>query len=136
MNDYLLLSKGESKDEGKARQYILADTFEALIGAIYVDQGYEVARDFIASRLFDQLEEIISKRLWQDAKSLVQEKSQEYLNITPAYKVLDESGPDHDKYFKIGIFFDKSLIAEGSGRSKQEAEQKAAQHALRIKKWQ
>lgn len=135
MNDYLLLSKGESKDVGKARNYILANTYEAYVGAVYLDQGYEVARDFITENLLSKLDTIIDKKLWRDAKSLVQEKSQEYLNVTPAYNVLNETGPDHDKNFTIGIFFGKDKIAEGKGHSKQEAEQSAAQVALEIKNW-
>jgi ribonuclease-3 len=135
MNDYLLLSKGESKDVGKARGYILANTFEAYVGAVYLDLGYEVARNFIAKNLFSKIDEIVAKKLWRDSKSLVQEKAQEYVSFTPSYKVLNETGPDHDKHFTIGIFFGEELIAEGKGKSKQEAEQDAAHRALEIKKW-
>jgi len=135
MNDYLLLSKGETKDVGKARNYILANTYEAYVGAVYLDQGYEVARGFIVANLMSKLDVIIDKKLWRDSKSLVQEKSQEYLNVTPSYNVLNETGPDHDKNFTIGIFFGKDKIAEGKGHSKQEAEQSAAQAALEIKNW-
>jgi ribonuclease-3 len=105
MNDYLLLSKGEAKDFGKARQYILANTYEALVGAIYLDQGYDVVEKFIAKNLLPKTEEIVNKKLWRDAKSLVQEKAQEYVSVTPAYKVLSQSGPDHDKHFTVGIYF-------------------------------
>lgn len=135
MNDYLLLSKGEAKDYGKARQYILANTYEALVGAIYLDQGYDVADKFIAKTLLPQTEEIVKKKLWRDAKSLVQEKAQEFVSITPMYRVLHEAGPDHDKHFTVGIYFGKDLIGEGKGKSKQEAEQKAAEAALKIKNW-
>ena len=135
MNDFLLLSKGEAKDIGKARSYILANTYEAYVGAVYLDQGYEVARQFISSTLFGKIDDIVSKKLWRDSKSLVQEKSQEYLNITPSYKVLHESGPDHDKNFTVGIFFGDECIAEGKGHSKQEAEQAAASSALEAKDW-
>jgi ribonuclease III len=135
MNDFLLLSKGESKDNGKARQYILANTFEALIGAIYLDQGYKVVDKFLNKILLPQTEEIVSKKLWRDAKSLVQEKAQEFVGFTPLYRVLNETGPDHDKHFTVGIYFGKDLIAEGKGKSKQEAEQKAAENALKIKNW-
>ena len=135
MNDYLLLSKGETKDKGKARQYILANTYEAYIGALYLDQGIEVVDKFVHKSLLLKTEEIVLKKLWRDAKSLVQEKAQEFVNFTPAYKVLHESGPDHDKHFTVGIFFGSSLIAEGKGQSKQEAEQKAAEAALKIKNW-
>jgi ribonuclease-3 len=135
MNDYLLLSKGEAKDFGKARQYILANTYEALIGAMYLDQGYDAVDKFINKTLLPKTEEIVNKKLWRDAKSLVQEKAQEFVSVTPAYKVLHESGPDHDKHFTIGIYFGSDLIAEGKGKSKQEAEQKAAEAALKIKNW-
>ncbi len=135
MNDYLLLSKGEAKDNGKARQYILANTYEAYAGAVYLDQGYEVIRQFIADTILPHTEEIVSRKLWRDPKSLVQEKAQEKAGCTPFYKVLFESGPDHDKRFTVGIFFGADLIAEGKGKSKQEAEQKAAETALKKKKW-
>ncbi|MFA6076902.1 MAG: ribonuclease III [Candidatus Paceibacterota bacterium] len=135
MNEYLLLSKGEAKDNGKARQYILANTYEAYIGAMYLDQGIEVVDKFLQKYLLPKTEEIVSKKLWRDAKSLVQEKAQEFVNVTPAYKVLHESGPDHDKHFTVGIFFRDDLIAEGKGKSKQEAEQKAAEAALKAKNW-
>ena len=135
MNDYLLLSKGEAKDMGKARQYILANAFEAYIGAVYIDRGYDMAEKFISDTLFGQVDTIIDQKLWRDPKSLIQEKAQEYVNATPSYKVLKESGPDHDKQFVIGIYFGNTLIAEGKGKSKQEAEQKAAHQALVVKKW-
>jgi len=135
MNDYLLLSKGEAKDNGKARQYILANTYEAYIGALYLDQGYEAADLFVNKTLLPKTEEIVNKKLWRDAKSLVQEKAQEFVFVTPQYKVLNESGPDHDKHFTVGILFGSDLIAEGKGKSKQEAEQKAAEAALKVKNW-
>ena len=135
MNDYLLLSKGEAKDNGKARQYILANTYEAYIGAIYLDQGINVVYEFVKKTLLPKTDEIVNKKLWRDAKSLAQEKAQELMNITPAYKVLHESGPDHDKYFTVGIYFGTNLIAEGRGKSKQEAEQKSAEAALKVKNW-
>ncbi|MCE9548993.1 ribonuclease III [Candidatus Nomurabacteria bacterium] len=135
MNDYLLLSRGETKDMGKARQYILANTYEAYVGAIYLDQGYEASKEFITSTLLPHTEEIVSKKLWRDAKSYVQEKAQEFVGVTPAYKVLHESGPDHDKHFTVGIYFGAELIAEGKGKSKQEAEQKAAEAAITAKNW-
>lgn len=135
MNDYLLLSRGESKDNGKARQYILANTYEAYVGAVYLDQGYDKTEDFVRSTLLPHTDEIVSKKLWRDSKSLVQEKAQEYAGVTPAYKVLNETGPDHDKHFTVGIMFGGDLIAEGKGKSKQEAEQNAAQAALKTKNW-
>ncbi len=135
MNEYLLLSKGEAKDIGKARSYILANTYEAYVGAVYIDQGYDVAKGFIARTLFGKIDIIVAKKLWRDAKSLVQEKAQEYFNVTPSYKVIHEAGPDHDKHFTIGVFFGEEQIAQGKGKSKQEAEQAAARAALEIKDW-
>ncbi len=135
MNDYLLLSKGEARDNGKARQYILANTYEAYVGALYLDQGYVAADKFITKSLLHKTDEIVHKKLWRDAKSLVQERAQEYASVTPSYKVLHETGPDHDKHFTVGIFFGPTLIAEGKGQSKQEAEQKAAEAAVIVKNW-
>ena len=135
MNDYLLLSKGEAKDTGKARQYILANTYEAFVGAVYLDQGYDAAERFIANSLLSRTDDIVNNKLWRDAKSLIQERAQEFVSITPAYKVLSESGPDHDKRFTVGLYLKNELVAEGKGKSKQEAEQKAASEALIVKKW-
>ena len=135
MNDYLLLSRGEAKDSGKARVYILANTYEAYVGAVYLDRGYGTAEKFVERTLLPKTEEIVAKKLWRDAKSLVQEKAQEHFSVTPAYKVLHESGLDHDKHFTVGIFFGSELVAEGRGKSKQEAEQQAALAALKAKNW-
>ena len=90
----------------------------------------------MSKTLLPHTEEIVSKKLWRDAKSFVQEKAQEFVGITPLYKVLNESGPDHDKHFTVGIFFGPELIAEGKGKSKQEAEQKAAEAAIVARNWQ
>ena len=136
MNDHLLLSKGEAKDQGRARQYILANVFEATIGAIFLDQGYAEAKDFIARNLFHLADKIVSEKSWLDAKSHFQERAQELLGTTPSYKTIKESGPDHDKNFTVGVYVGKELIAEGDGRSKQEAEQEAAERALVAKGWQ
>lgn len=135
MNDYLLLSKGEQKDTGRARSTILANTYESFVGALYLDQGYQSCSDFIHKTLLPKLEEIITKKSWRDAKSHVQEEAQERLGVTPSYKVISEVGPDHDKWFTIGIFFGDKKIAEGKGRSKQEGQQVAAQMALEKKGW-
>ena len=135
MNDCLLLSKGEAKDTGRARQYILANTFEAVIGAIFLDQGYDAAKKFIDKSLFNRLEEIIGKRLWQDAKSRFQEEAQERTGVTPNYVVLNETGPDHDKRFEVGVYIGSELAASGDGRSKQDAEQAAAEAGLEKKGW-
>ena len=135
INDLLFLSKGEAKDKGRARQVILADTFEAVIGAIYMDQGYEGAKNFIAQNLFGLIDDIVSGGLWMDAKSRFQEKAQDRMGATPAYKTMKEEGPDHDKQFTVGVFVGVELIAEGSGKSKQEAEQEAAKKALESRGW-
>ena len=135
MNEYLLLSRGEAKDTGRARQIILANAFEALIGAIYLDSGYDPAAKFIAAQLFDRADAIIDNRLWQDAKSRFQEVAQEKTNTTPSYQMLQQSGPDHDKRFIVGVFLNSEKIASGEGRSKQEAEQAAAEKALTAKGW-
>lgn len=135
MNDFLLLSKGESKDTGRARDVILANAFEAFLGAIYLDQGYTAARDFIAHVLFSKTDDVVKKRLWQDPKSRFQEIAQEVVGLTPSYKIVREEGPDHDKHFVAGIFIGKDQIAEGSGKSKQEAETAAAKAALEVKGW-
>ncbi len=135
MNDFLLLSRGEAKDTGRARSILLANAFEALVGAIYLDQGYDAAKAFIAAKLFPKIDEIVRNKLWQDSKSLLQEKSQGVEGMTPSYKVLRESGPDHDKQFIVGVFIKDELAAEGTGKSKQEAEQTAAKAALDKKGW-
>lgn len=134
-NDFLLLSKGESKDTGRARQYILANTYEAIIGAVYLDQGYEITKNFILTNSTPFLEEILSEGTLIDAKSLFQEKAQEYLNTTPVYKTLSESGPDHDKHFTVGVYIGSELFGKGDGQSKQDAEQAAARSALDAKGW-
>ncbi len=130
LNDFLLLSRGEAKDTGRARQYILANTYESLTGAIYLDTGYNAAKDFIARTILPLTAEIVDKKTWADAKSSFQEKAQERTGITPSYKSLREAGPDHDKHFTIGLYLGTRLVSEGSGKSKQEAEQEAAQKAL------
>ena len=136
INKYLLMSKGEAKDEGRARQYILANAFEAVIGALYMDQGYEVAKEFIAARLFPKTDEIVDKRLWQDPKSRFQELAQEQASITPTYETVGQEGPDHDRVFTVGVFLRHEKVAEGQGRSKQEAEQAAAEKAIAVKNWE
>lgn len=135
VNDHLLMSRGEAKDTGRARQYILANAFEACIGAIYLDKGYDAAQAFIAGRLFARTDEIVKKRLWQDPKSRFQELSQETVSVTPTYELISQEGPDHDRVFTIGVYLRKELIAEGQGRSKQEAEQAAAEAAITAKGW-
>ncbi len=136
LEEYLFLSKGESKDtKSKARQYIIANAVEALIGAIYLDQGIEASAKFVHARMLSKLEYILSNQLYLDPKSKFQEKSQEISKTTPHYKVLKESGPDHDKTFEVGLYLDSELIAKGKGSSKQDAQVKAARNGLKIKGW-
>lgn len=136
MEPYLFLSHGETKDAGtKAREYIMANAMEALIGAIYLDQGYDLAKQFVTRWVITKLPEVLELGLYLDAKSRFQESAQELLGITPNYKVLHESGPDHAKQFKVGVFLDKELVADGEGTSKQEAQTLAAEAAVKIKNW-
>ena len=135
MNDFMLLSRGEAKDTGRARQYILANAIEALIGAIFIDQGYQMAEKFVGENLFPLLPKIIKEGFWMDAKSRFQERAQEIVGITPVYETLKEIGPDHDKHFTIGVFLGKEKMAEGGGKSKQDAEQAAASAGLKAKNW-
>lgn len=136
MEDYLFLSHGEAKDAGtKARDYIMANAIEALIGAIYIDRGYNITQQFIARWVFPKLPYVLENGLYMDAKSRFQESAQETTGITPSYRVLNEEGPDHAKFFKVGVFLDKELIAVGEGTSKQEAQTEAAEAGLKVKDW-
>lgn len=134
-NDLLRLSRGEARDQGRARVSILADAFEAVIGAVYLDQGYEVAKEFILRTLAPKLPEIVEEGLWIDAKSRLQEKAQDVSGVTPSYTTVSEEGPDHDKKFVIAAMFGAEEVGRGSGKSKQDAEQEAARAALREKGW-
>lgn len=131
-DDFLMLSKGESKSKGKAREMILANTFESVLGAIYLDQGYGVAEKFVHKNLIPYLPEIISKELYYDSKSRFQEVIQEKVGITPVYKLEKEEGPDHAKNFTMAVYIGDKKIAEGIGPSKQAAEQEAAAAALGV----
>ena len=136
LENYLYLSKGEARDKkSKARQYIIANALEALIGAIYLDQGIEPASGFVGSFIISKLDNILKNQLYLDPKSKFQEKSQELYGITPHYKVLGESGPDHAKSFEVGLYLGDELIASGSGTSKQEAQVDAALKGVRKKDW-
>ncbi len=135
MDKYLMLSKGESKDTGRARQFILANTFEALIGALFVDQGYAPAQKFIADKVFHLTDAVVAEKLWLDSKSHFQEKAQEHTGITPSYKTVSEEGPDHSKVFTVALCLGAEVVAYGAGVSKQEAEQDAARNALEKKGW-
>lgn len=136
LNAHILLSRGEARDTGRARQYILANAIEALIGAMYLDGGYEPCKLFIGQFVLTHLPEIISKKLYRDAKSLLQEEAQDRLSVTPTYNVMEEWGPDHARQFKIGVYLGKELAGEGQGQSKQDAQQAAAEDALKNKGWQ
>ena len=130
LENYIFLSKGEAKDTGKGREAILANAFEALLAAIYLDRGYKLSHDFISRFLLPHLDEILKKQLYRDSKSFLQEMIQDKFKVTPTYKVLEESGLDHQKNFRIGVYVGEKLIAEGRGSSKQEAEVNAASQAL------
>ncbi len=135
-NDYLFLSKGEEKDvNGRARAFIIADAVEAFIGAMFLDQGLDVAKRFVVDHIIIHLDEVLEKKLYQDPKSALQEKSQEKIGVTPIYEVLEESGPDHKKIFVVGVYFNEELISKGEGSSKQEAEEEAATKAIEARNW-
>lgn len=127
---YLYLSRGEEKSGGRTNQLLLANAFEALIGAIYLDQGYEKTKKFVSSQILNHLPEIIEKKLHIDPKSHVQELAQEETGVTPTYEVISENGPDHAKEFKVGLFLGDKKIGEGNGSSKQSAQTAAAENAL------
>ena len=138
VEEFLLMSKGESKDTGKARTYLLANAFESITGAIYLDQGakgFAVAGEFIMKNVISELPNILENKLYMDPKSRFQEVSQEKEGVTPSYRVLSEAGPDHDKKFTVGVFLNDEMIAKGEGFSKQEAQRSAAEKGLEIKGW-
>lgn len=135
MNDFLLLSKGESKDKGKARQVILANAIEAFIGSLYLDKGYNEVVPFVHTHIIPELTDIIAQQSYKDAKSMFQEMAQEKKGITPRYVVLKEWGPDHAKNFEIGVFLEDEQIGAGTGVSKQDAQQSAAEDALQKTGW-
>lgn len=133
---YLYLSKGESKDKNsKARQYILANAMEAIIGAIYLDQGIKPSKKFVKNFILSKLENILKNKLYLDPKSKFQECAQEIYGITPHYKVLSESGPDHAKEFVVGLYLGEEKVSQGKGTSKQEAQVAAAEAGIKIKNW-
>jgi len=136
LDRFLYLSKGETKDTGRAREQILANTFEALIGVIYLDQGYKVAKSFIEKKMLKNLPKILKQKLYVDPKSRFQEIAQEKIRVTPEYKVLKEEGPDHARIFEVGVYLDDTLVARGEGPSKQEAQIEAAKNALGKMEWE
>lgn len=136
LNEFLLLSRGEAKDTGKARQIILANAIEAVIGAIYLDKGYEVSKNFIEGNIIVELPAIIKQKAYKDSKSYFQERAQEVEGVTPTYEVLEEWGPDHAKQFRIGVFLNGNMAGVGEGESKQDAQQAAAEDALKKMGWE
>lgn len=136
LDDFLLMSRGEKKDTGKARNYILANAMEALIGAIYLDQGFKKADKFINEYIVVKLPEILKNKSYLDPKSYFQEKAQEIVQVTPHYELVEEWGPDHDKNFRVAVFLKDEKVAEGEGESKQEAQRNAAEKGLTKKGWE
>lgn len=134
-NEHLLLSKGEQIDTGRARQFILANTFEAVVGAIYLDQGLDRAEKFIKDNIIKELPRVLEEKLYVDPKSQFQEEAQGKMGITPSYELIKEEGPDHNKVFEVGVYLNSELIAKGKGPSKQAAQEDAAQKALQKKGW-
>ena len=130
LQDFILMSRGERKDTGKAREVILANTIEAVIGAMYMDQGLEKVRPFVKKFVLENLDEVMKTRSYKDAKSDLQEFVQERMKLTPTYKTISEEGPAHKRTFTMGVYFDGKLAAQGEGASKQEAELAAAKNAL------
>lgn len=136
LEEYLYLSKGEAKDKNKkSRQYILANAVEAVIGAMYLDQGLEVAKEFILKNIVSKLDDILSNHLYLDPKSRFQEEAQEKKGITPHYEIIKEEGPDHAKTFTVGLYLGQELVASGEGSSKQEAQVDAAAKGLQKMNW-
>ncbi|MDE2019020.1 MAG: ribonuclease III [Patescibacteria group bacterium] len=131
LQDFILMSRGEKKDTGRAREVILANAMEALIGAVYLDQGFEKTSAFVKAFVMKNLEEVLKTKSYKDAKSELQEIIQEKLKVTPTYQVRGEEGPAHKRIFRMGVYFGGKLIAEGEGPSKQEAEIEAAKNALK-----
>ncbi|HLC95405.1 MAG TPA: ribonuclease III [Patescibacteria group bacterium] len=136
LQDFLLMSRGEAKDTGRARGYLIANAMEAIIGALYLDQGFDAAATFIEKQVMVHLDQVLDQGLHTDPKSRFQELAQEKTGITPSYRVLKEWGPDHDRQFTAGVFLDDELVAEGQGASKQDAQREAAKQGLIKKEWQ
>src|SRR3989344_3448312 len=135
VNDVIRLSRGEAKDTGRARDVILANAFEAIIGALYLDQGFRIVKAYLKRTLLPKLEYILVSGAFRDSKSRFQEVAQEKLRITPSYAVLSQRGPDHARIFTVGVYLGEELVAKGEGPSKQIAQQRAAEQALKKKRW-
>jgi ribonuclease-3 len=134
MGNFLMMSKGE-RASTKGREHILANTFEAVVGAIYLDKGFEKAEEFLKKNLFPYIDEILAKKLYKDPKSYFQEQAQEHVRITPEYKLVAHEGPDHDRLFVMALYLGKEKVCEGRGTSKQKAEVDAARKGLEVKGW-
>lgn len=135
LGEYLFLSRGEEASGGRTKPSTLANALEALIGAMYIDQGFDRVKQFIASFILVRLREVLARGMHKDEKSILQEASQEKLGITPVYKTIDETGPDHEKVFTCAVFLGDEKVATGTGNTKQRAEQAAAAAALRVRGW-
>ena len=135
ISEHISLSRGERMSEGAKKESILANTTEAIIGALYLDQGYEAAKDLVTRIILSREDEMLSKAMDYNPKGRFQEEAQRNDGVTPTYKVLEESGPDHNRHFVVGAYIDDTLIAQGEGSSKQEAEAEAARESLEEKKW-
>lgn len=136
LQDFLLMSRGEAKDTGRARSYLVANAMESIIGALYMDQGYDAAKQFIERYVMVHLDEVLAQGLYTDPKSRFQELAQEKSGVTPSYRVLKEWGPDHDRHFIAGVFLNDELVAEGEGISKQDAQREAARQGLITRGWE
>lgn len=130
VGDHLMMSKGEESTGGRDKDYLLANAFEAILGSIYVDQGYQKCKEFVVRWLLHKIDNIVENRLDIDAKTKFQELAQSLFRSTPIYKVLNEEGPDHEKIFTMAVVVDGQVFGEGVGTSKQKAEEQAAAHAI------
>ncbi len=131
LEDFILMSRGERAGSPKAKEVIIANAMEAVIGALYLDAGLAAAENFVKKFIMPHLKEVLETGSYKDAKSELQEIVQDKMKITPSYRVLEETGPAHERQFKIGVYFGDTLIAEGRGESKQEGELEAAKEALK-----
>lgn len=136
VEQFLMMSRGETKDTGRARTFLIANAMEAIIGALYLDQGYDAAKAFIGKNVLSRVEEVLEQQLYSDPKSRFQELAQEKESVTPGYRILEETGPDHARSFVAGVFLGDVMVAKGEGASKQEAQRSAAENGLKEKGWQ
>lgn len=132
LGQYLKMSKGEEDSGGKEKEYLLANLYEAILGAIYLEHGYDVCKDFVSRTLLLKIDKIISEKLFIDPKTKIQEMMQSKFRVTPIYQILKEDGPDHDKVFTVGLYNGEQMLSEGQGHSKQKAEEDAAKNAINL----